>query len=88
MTQPIDIPIPVDLQELMQIPECFDLRLDKPVDLSLHLPTGSVLKAMGDVSKAVPTDCALAFNLLLQLGPLLASMECLLKILKLLKRQS
>ena len=45
----------------------------------------ATLKAFTDISKGIPTDCAMTFNLLVQLAPLLASMECLLKILKLIK---
>lgn len=80
----IDIPIRADLQDLMKIPPCFDIKLPQPAPMKIQLPTGAALTAVADISKGVPTDCAMAFSLLLQIGPLLASMECLLKILKLL----
>lgn len=47
---------------------------------SIPLLGGAELNAFPDVSGA-PTDCELHFNLLLQLGPLFASMACLFKIL-------
>src|SRR5262249_14257971 len=48
-------------------------------------PSGAFLKSIADVSKGIPTDCALSFSLLVQVAPLLGSMECLFKVLKLLK---
>ena len=81
----IDVPVPDDLRELMAAPKCLDLRLPKPQKLSVQLPSGGTLTALHDIGKAVPTDCSLTFSLLLQIMPLMASMECVLKILKLLK---
>ena len=49
-------------------------------DLKITLPFGE-LKAYRDFAAGMPTDCNLAFNLLIQISPLLASMACLLKIL-------
>ncbi|MEA2236348.1 MAG: hypothetical protein QOC81_1072 [Thermoanaerobaculia bacterium] len=81
----IDIPISAELQALMKVPSAAEIRLPKPVDLKITLPTGAVLKAPNDISKGSPTPASASFGLLLQLGPLLGSLECLLKILKLLK---
>jgi hypothetical protein len=52
-----------------------------PADLKITLPFGE-LKAFRDFAAGMPTDCNLTFNLLVQISPLLASMACLLKILK------
>jgi hypothetical protein len=81
----IDIPVELDVSRLLQLPPCQDVRLPQPGSISIQLPTGSKLSAIADVSKGVPTDCALTFSLLIQLAPLLGSMECLFKVLKLLK---
>lgn len=81
----IDIPVSVDAQAMFEMPSCADIKLPDPSTLSIQLPTGSVIKSIADVSKGVPTDCSATFSLLVQLNPLLGSMECLLKILKLLK---
>lgn len=81
----IDVPVPDDLRELMAAPKCLDLRLPKPQKLKVQLPSGGTLTALHDIGKAVPTDCSLTFSLLMQIMPLMASMECVLKILKLLK---
>lgn len=81
----IDIPISSELQALMKLPSASDLKLPKPIDLKITLPTGAVLKAPVDISKGVPTPAAASAALMQQLGPLLGSMECLLKILALLK---
>ncbi len=81
----IDVPVPEDQRELMAAPKCLDLRLPKPAKLKVQLPSGGTLTALHDIGKAVPTDCSLTFSLLLQIMPLMASMECVLKILKLLK---
>lgn len=80
-----DIPIPVDLNKELELPPCSEIRLKPPKPLKISLPTGGSIKAINDLSKAIPTDCSLTFSLMVQLAPLLASMECLLKILKLLK---
>lgn len=42
---------------------------------------GAELNAFIDVAGGAPTDCKLTFNLLVQLGPLFASLACLFKIL-------
>jgi hypothetical protein len=78
----INIPIPDDLKALLESPKCVDLSLPKFKTPSITLPTGSKLKGLADVSKGIPTDCSVTFSLLLQIGPILASMECLLKLLK------
>ena len=80
----IDIPVPENLKKFLETPKCADLTLPKVKIPSITLPTGSTLKGLADVSKGIPTDCSVTFSLLLQIGPILASMECLLKILKLL----
>jgi hypothetical protein len=81
----IDIPLPVDLNEQLQLPKCADIRVPLPKPLKITLPTGGTIKAVADLSKGIPSDCAMTFSLMVQLAPMLASMECLIKILKLLK---
>lgn len=85
MANQINIPIEPDLKALFEIPPCDVIRLPSPKPLKLTLPSGGSLPSLADISKGIPTDCAYSFNLMMQLAPLLASMECLLKILKLLK---
>lgn len=79
----IDIPIPDELQEALAAPKCLDL--EPPGPLTLTLPTGGMLKVPADLGGNIPNDCSLTFSMMLQLQPLLASMECILKMLKLLK---
>lgn len=81
----IDIPVSDELQKLMAAPKCLDLSLPAPQKLKITLPSGGSLTALQDIGKSIPTDCSLTFSLLLQIMPLMASMECVLKILKLLK---
>ena len=83
----IDIPIRADLQDLMKIPPCFDIKLPQPAPMKIQLPTGAALTAVADISKGVPTDCAMAFSLLLQIGPLLKDFikDILCLILKMLR---
>jgi len=81
----IDIKVDADLSQLFQLPSCDDLTLKDPGGLSVQLPTGGSLQAFADISKGIPTDCALTFSLMLQIAPFLASIQCLLKVLKLLK---
>ena len=80
----IDIPIPLDLKKAFQIPPCSQLKLPSPKPLKINLPTGGTLNAFSDLSKGIPSDCALTFSLMLQIAPFLASTECLLKVLGLI----
>jgi len=79
----IDIDISADLREFLTLPPC--VALTPPTPLKVTLPGGGTLKAFSDLSKGFPTDCSLTFSLLLQLAPFLASIECLVKVLKLVK---
>ena len=81
----IDIPLPVDLNSALNLPPCNEIRLPSPSPLKIQLPTGGSLQAITDVSKGIPTDCAMTFSLMMQIAPMLASTECLVKVLKLLK---
>ncbi|MEW5868203.1 MAG: hypothetical protein AB1894_02935 [Chloroflexota bacterium] len=81
----LDIPVEVDLQKSFDLPKCIDLSFKPSAPMKVQLPTGGSLQAFTDLSKSIPTDCTVTFGLLIQVAPLLASMDCLLKILKLLK---
>jgi hypothetical protein len=75
----VEIPLPPELQELIEKAQCF--ALPKPEPAEITLPTGGRLKAIADITKGIPDSCALNFNLLVQLGPLLVNLECLVKLL-------
>jgi hypothetical protein len=79
----IDIPLPPDLEEFLAKPKC--LELPGPGKVEINLPTGGTLKGIADITKAIPDDCSLIFSLALQLGPFLASIECLMKLMKLIQ---
>lgn len=79
------IPVPEELQKLLALPACSQVALPKVGELKLTLPNGATLKAIPDLTKGIPTDCSLATNLILQLAPFLASIECLLKVFGLIK---
>ncbi len=81
----IDIQVDADLSQLFELPSCEDLSLPSPGGLSVQLPTGGALQAFADISKGIPTDCALTFSLMIQIAPFLGSIACLVKVLKLLK---
>src|SRR5437667_3284393 len=81
----IDITVESDLEETFQLPSCTELGLPNPGPLKIQLPTGGSIQAFADISKGIPTDCALTFSLMIQIAPFLAATECLLKVLKLLK---
>jgi hypothetical protein len=81
----IDIAVSADLEQLFQLPSCADITLPSASGLSVQLPTGGSLQAFADISKGIPTDCSMTFSLMLQLAPFMASIQCLLNILKLLK---
>lgn len=81
----IDIDVSADLQKALDLPPCEALRLPMPEPLKITLPTGGSIQALADLSKGVPSDCALSFSLMLQVSPFLAAIDCPLKMLKLLK---
>ena len=80
----IDIELPAHLQEQLSDPVCIELPEVKPV--SITLPSGGQLKAIADITKGIPDQCALNFNLMLQLGPLLANLECLIKVVNVIDK--
>jgi hypothetical protein len=82
---PIDIPLPENVKQYLAQPHCIDLALPKPGKAQLCLPLGGKISGLADATKAIPDDCTLTFSLLLQLGPIMASIECLIKVLGLIK---
>ena len=80
-----DIPVPEKLQEALSAPRCLDIKLPPPEKLVVHLPSGASITALNDLGKGIPNDCSLIFSLMLQINGLLGSLECLLKVLKLIK---
>lgn len=80
-----DIPISADLNKTLGLPPAEEIKLPAPDPLKIQLPTGFQISALTDLSKGIPNDCSMTFNLMLQLAPLLGAMECIVKMLKLLK---
>jgi hypothetical protein len=78
----IDIALPDELTQALSPPRCLDLSLPTIGSASLTLPTGVSLQGMADFTRGIPTDCSMNLNLMLQLAPMMASMECLLRMLK------
>lgn len=58
---------------------CFDP--PNPKKFQIPLPFGGSLKPLVDMSKGPPSDCELVHSLMLQLTPMLAGMECMLRVL-------
>ncbi len=81
----IDIPVPESLREALSAPVCIDLSLPEPKKLTIQLPSGAALTSLSNIGQNIPNDCSLTFSLMMQIMPMMASMECVLKILKLLK---
>lgn len=77
----IDIPVSVNVQKALDLPPCAKLKIPQAKPLTLTLPTGSSLQAITDLSKGIPTDCGMQMNIMLQVAPLLAAIDCPLKIL-------
>jgi hypothetical protein len=53
-----------------------------PTTQRLPLPGGASLSGMVDLPRGVSEDCRVTFNLMLQLGPFLASMECFVRLMR------
>lgn len=81
----VDIPVPESLREALSAPLCLDLSLPAPKKLTIQLPSGAALTSLSNIGQNIPNDCSLTFSLMMQIMPMMASMECVLKILKLLK---
>jgi hypothetical protein len=75
-----EIELPSELRELIESPPCFVL--PKPDVPTLQLPSGGSLKAIADITKGIPDECSLTFNLAAQLPPLLVNLECIVRILQ------
>lgn len=75
----IDVELPESLQKKLADATCYELPEVKVP--SITLPTGGVIKAVGDFTDRVPSECSLNMSLLLQLGPILANLECIIKLL-------
>ena len=56
------------------------IKLPSGGSFSISLPFGGQLTSVIDLSKGPPTDCTLIHGLMLQLGPALAGMQCILKL--------
>lgn len=78
----LDVPLPDALTEALAEPRCVDLNWPKPEMTQLKLPTGGTIKGIADITRGIPTDCSMNASLALQIAPIMASMECLLKLLK------
>ncbi len=79
------IKLPDDVVKAMQPPMCDLLKLPTPQKLNLCLPFGGQVQGIVDVTKAIPDDCSLTFSILLQLPPLMASLGCFVKLLKVIE---
>jgi hypothetical protein len=85
MNIPIDIPLSSDVVDALTPPSCDDLKVPQPQKLSLCLPFGGSFQSIADVSKGIPDDCEVTFSILLQLQPLMGSLGCFIKLLKLIQ---
>lgn len=79
----IDIQLPEGLAAPLRQPLCAEFGLPKPTMPELKLPTGAALKGIADFTRGIPTECSMNFSLMLMIAPIMASLECPLKILKL-----
>lgn len=78
----IDIALPDELLHALTPPPCSVLSLPEVGSAKVTLPTGGTLQGVADFTRGIPTDCSMNISLMLQLAPMMASMECLLKVLK------
>jgi hypothetical protein len=76
----IDIALPDELTQALVPPVC--INLPQPSMPTVTLPIDASLQGVADFTRGIPTECSMNFSLMLQLAPMMASMECLLKILK------
>jgi hypothetical protein len=80
----IDVTLSSDILDQLAIPQCTELRLPHARLPQIRLPTGGSIKGITDLTKGIPSDCSLNFSLAAQLAPIMASIECLVKVLALI----
>jgi len=80
----VPIELPPQIAKLLAQPICLDISLPKPVTRKLTLPMGGHIASVVDTTKQIPDNCSANFSLLLQLGPMLAPLKCILAILGLI----
>jgi hypothetical protein len=83
VTKTFDIDLPEPLAKLVQKPIC--IPMPKPSTVKINLPMGGTLQGITDITKSIPDDCSMSFSLMLQLAPLLANLDCLFKIVKVIE---
>ena len=77
---PLEIQIePVELN----LPLCFTP--PDPKKFKVPLPFGGALQPILDMSKGMPKDCTLVQSIILQITPMLAGMECMLRVLNVIQ---
>lgn len=75
----IDVELSPALQEKLVAATCYEIpKVEIP---SISLPTGQVIKAVGDFTDRIPSECSLNMSLLVQLGPILANLHCIIKLM-------
>jgi len=79
----IDVELPPELQEKLVAVTCYEI--PEVAIPSLSLPTGGVIKAVGDFTDRIPSECSLNMSLLVQLGPILANLHCIIKVMEVMK---
>lgn len=80
----IDITLPDAITETLSLPNCEALKVFPAEPLKLRLPGGAVISGVGNITDKVPDDCALAFSLYAQLGPIIGNFKCIFAVLSLL----
>jgi hypothetical protein len=81
----IEVGLGEEIAAFLAKPRCVDIALPEPGKVKLSLPTGGTIKGVNFDPNVIPTDCSLNLSLLLQLGPILANLECFIRVLKLIK---
>jgi hypothetical protein len=82
----IDITLPAYLAAPLTPPLCAEFALDgPPVELpTITLPMGAALTGIADFTRGIPSTCAMNFSLVAMIAPIMASLECPLKVIKLI----
>lgn len=77
--------LPPHIAAFLEQPRCLDIGLPEPKTAKLELPTGATIKGITDLTQGIPTDCSLNLSLMLQLGSILANLDCFIRLLKLIE---
>ena len=80
----VPVQLPAELAGFLAQPNCVDIALPKPQSGTIRLPTGGSIPAIANFAEGIPDNCSVSVSLMTQIGPLVGSLDCIIKLLGLI----